>query len=88
MFRSTIKAKSTRILPDTVRIMHRLKHIAIRMVCHSSNGANTGTIDGSADTVELSTESKIETPFIFAVLYRICIFMETSKLKDGDRVCK
>lgn len=42
-----MKARSTKIFPPIVRIIHKLRLIAIKMVCQRLNGAKTGTRDGS-----------------------------------------
>lgn len=42
MFLSTINANKTKIFPDTVKIMHIPRLMAIRMVCQRTNGGRTG----------------------------------------------
>lgn len=44
MFRSTMNANSTKILPPTVRIMQMAKLSATIIICHSSRAGSTGVI--------------------------------------------
>lgn len=42
-----MKANSTKMLPPIVRTIHKLRLIAIKIVCQRLNGARTGTKVGS-----------------------------------------